>query len=56
VSIAKLTNGIFITFEVTPKIVGQASLVAACLGIAASIAPSVSVAKMSVVEGLKTLD
>lgn len=56
VSIARLTNGIFITFEVTPKIIGQASLVAATLGIAASVAPSIAVAKMSVVEGLKTLD
>ena len=56
VSIAKLTNGIFITFEVTPKIIGQASLIAALLGIVASIAPSIAVARMSVVNGLKTLD
>jgi putative ABC transport system permease protein len=56
ISIAKLTNGIFITFEVTPKILGQASLIAAILGIVASIAPSIAVARMSVVNGLKTLD
>ena len=55
-SIAKMTNGIFITFEVTPKIVGIGALVAACLGIVASIAPAIAVARMSVVNGLKTLD
>jgi putative ABC transport system permease protein len=54
--IAKMTNGIFITFEVTHKIVGIGLLVAAGLGIIASIGPSVSVARMSVVNGLKTLD
>jgi putative ABC transport system permease protein len=49
-------TGIFVVFEVTPKIMGQACLVAASLGIIAAIAPSVVVARMSVVEGLKTLD
>ncbi|MBU6400379.1 MAG: ABC transporter permease [Verrucomicrobia bacterium] len=56
VSIARLTQGIFITFEVTPRILGQAWLIAVGLGIGASIAPAVAVARMSVVEGLKTLD
>jgi putative ABC transport system permease protein len=56
ICIAQLTNGIFITFEVTPKIIGQASLIAVALGIIASIAPSIAVAHMSVVDGLKTLD
>ena len=55
-SIAKMTNGIFLTFEVTPRIIGIAASVAAGLGIVASIAPSIAVARMSVVEGLKTLD
>jgi putative ABC transport system permease protein len=54
--ISKMTNGVFITFEVTPKIMGIATLVAAGLGIVASIAPSISVARTSVVDGLKTLD
>jgi len=54
--IAKMTNGIFITFEVTHKIIGIGLLVAAGLGIIASIGPSISVARMSVVNGLKTLD
>jgi ABC-type antimicrobial peptide transport system permease subunit len=53
---SRLTNNMFIAFEVTPRIMGQAVLIAAALGIIAAIAPSVSVARMSVVEGLKTLD
>jgi putative ABC transport system permease protein len=56
VSISKLTQGIFLTFEVTPRIVATAALVAAVLGIAASLAPAVAVAKTSVVQGLRTLD
>jgi putative ABC transport system permease protein len=55
-NISHMTGGIFITFEVTPKILGIATLVAAALGIVASIAPSISVARTSVVDGLKTLD
>lgn len=54
--VAKLTNGLFPYFEVTPKIVGIGVSVAALLGIVASILPSIAAAKMSVVEGLKTLD
>ncbi len=54
--VAKLTNGLFPSFEVTSKIVGIGTLVAAMLGIVASIMPSLAVAKMSVTEGLKTLD
>jgi putative ABC transport system permease protein len=55
-SIPKMTNGVFVVFEVTPKIMGVAVVVAASLGVVASIAPSVSVARMSVVNGLRTLD
>jgi putative ABC transport system permease protein len=51
-----VTNGILIRFEVTPRIVGLAVSVAAGLGILSSIAPSIAVARMSVVNGLKTLD
>jgi putative ABC transport system permease protein len=51
-----LTNGFFPTLEVTPRIVGMGALVAASLGIIASIAPAISVARTSVVQGLKTLD
>jgi putative ABC transport system permease protein len=51
-----VTQGMFIAFEVTPRIMGLATAVAAALGIIASIAPSIAVARMSVVQGLKTLD
>jgi putative ABC transport system permease protein len=56
VSIAKMTAGIFVSFEVTPRIIGQAALVATALGVIASAAPALAVARMSVVQGLKTLD
>jgi putative ABC transport system permease protein len=55
-NITAMTNGLFVTFEVTPKIIGIGALVAAMLGIVSSIAPSLAVARMSVVAGLKTLD
>ena len=56
VPIGKLTGGIFVIFEVTPRIMGTAAAIAALLGITAALAPSFSVARMSVVQGLKTLD
>jgi len=51
-----LTGNFFPTLEVTPRMLGLGSLVAAALGIISSLAPAISVARMSVVEGLKTLD
>ena len=54
--IGKMTAGIFVSFEVTPRIMGFATLVAVVLGIVSAVAPSLSVARMSVVNGLKTLD
>ncbi len=54
--ISKLTSGVFVVFEVTPRILAFSSLVAASLGIIASLLPSLAAARMSVVEGLKTLD
>ena len=51
-----MTDNIFITFEVTTRIVATGAAVATVLGILASIMPSISVARMSVVQGLKTLD
>jgi putative ABC transport system permease protein len=51
-----LTFGFFPSLEMTPRIMGLGCSVAAMLGIFASLAPSLSVARMSVVEGLKTLD
>ena len=55
-SIAKMTQGILVLFELTPKIMGLGALVATALGIVAAIAPSIAAARMSVVQGLKTLD
>ena len=55
-NITALTQNVFLHFELTPKIAGQAMVVAAILGIAASIAPALAVARTSVVAGLKTLD
>jgi putative ABC transport system permease protein len=52
----KLTGGMFPYLEVPPKILGLAFVIAAGLGIVSSLAPAFSVARMSVVEGLKTLD
>lgn len=52
----KLTNGFLLYFEVTPRIMASGAIVAAVLGILSAIGPSLAVARMSVVEGLKTLD
>jgi putative ABC transport system permease protein len=51
-----VTKGILIRFEVTPRIIGLSVSVAAALGIISSIPPAIAVARMSVVNGLKTLD
>jgi putative ABC transport system permease protein len=55
-NITSMTQGVFVSFEVTPHIMGITALVASLLGIASAAAPSFSVARMSVVNGLKTLD
>jgi putative ABC transport system permease protein len=55
-NVPAMTGGLFPAFEVTARIVGRAVAVAAGLGIVASLAPAISVARMSVVQGLKTLD
>ena len=55
-NVNKMTGGFLVVLEVTPKIIGTGLLVASLLGIIASIAPSIAVARMSVVGGLKTLD
>lgn len=56
IDIQKLTNGIFVYFEVTPRILGTAFTVAAGLGIIAALPPSLAVARTTVVDGLRTLD
>jgi putative ABC transport system permease protein len=55
-NIQKMTNGMFILFEVTPRMLGFAFAVAAALGVLAALAPMLAVARTSVVQGLKTLD
>jgi putative ABC transport system permease protein len=54
--VRQATQGMLLTFEVTPKIVGLAATVAALIGLAAAIGPCLVVARVSVVQGLKTLD
>jgi putative ABC transport system permease protein len=51
-----LTGGLFPSLDVTPRILGLAATVAALLGIVSSLAPALAVARLSVAEGLKTLD
>ena len=54
--IQKMTNGMFIMFEVTPQMMGLAFAVAALLGLLSAVLPMINVARTSVVQGLKTLD
>ena len=56
IDLQKLTNGFLLYFEVTPRIMATGGVVAVFLGIFASISPSIAVARLSVVQGLKTLD
>jgi ABC-type antimicrobial peptide transport system permease subunit len=51
-----LTNGFLVYFEVTPRIIAWGASVAAAMGVLSAIPPAVQTARMSVTEGLKTLD
>ncbi len=51
-----MSKGILLVFEVTPRIMGMAATVAATLGVFSSVGPAIAVGRMSVVQGLKTLD
>ena len=46
----------FPVFELTPRIAGLGLLIGAALGVISTLAPAWSASRMSVVEGLKTLD
>lgn len=46
----------FPVFEISPRIMARAAIVAAGLGIVASLAPAIQVARLTVVDGLRTLD
>jgi putative ABC transport system permease protein len=54
--VTKATQGVLLTFEVTPQIIGFGVLVAAGIGIVAALGPAIVVARTSVADGLKTLD
>ena len=54
--VPKATHGIFVSFEVTPQMLGTAALVASLLGVLSCVAPAIAVARMSVTQGLRTLD
>ena len=56
INIQELSGGMFVYFEVTPRILAMSFAIASLLGIVAAIPPAVSVARTSVVQGLKTLD
>jgi putative ABC transport system permease protein len=55
-NIQTLTNGLFVVFEVTPRMLGLAFSVAALIGLLAAGGPMLGVARTTVVDGLKTLD
>ena len=55
-TLQKLTSGFMPYFEVTPRIMATGSVVAAGLGLIAAIMPIITMARTSVVDGLKTLD
>jgi len=50
------THGVFITFEVTPRIAAQCSLLALILGVVSAVGPFINVTKMSVADGIKSID
>ncbi len=52
----QVTRGFFPVFQVTPQIAAIALLVACLLGIVSSLAPAAAMSRLSVVEGLRTLD
>ncbi|MFZ9854111.1 MAG: ABC transporter permease [Limisphaerales bacterium] len=52
----KHSNGFLIYFEVTPRIMAWGAAVAAIMGVVAALPPAWQTARMSVTEGLKTLD
>lgn len=52
----KHTGGFLIYFEVTPRIMAWGAAVAALMGVVSALPPAWQTARMSVTEGLKTLD
>lgn len=56
IDMQRLSNGMFVVFEVTPQMLALAFSIAAVLGLLSAAAPMIGVARTSVVQGLKTLD
>lgn len=56
IDVGKLSGGVLVIFEVTLRNMALAGLVASVLGVVAAVGPAWTVNRMSVVEGLKTLD
>lgn len=56
IDLSKLTGGVLRHFEVTDRILAMSFTIAAFLGIIAALPPALTVARTSVVDGLKTLD
>lgn len=56
IDLQAMTHGFLVYFEVTPRIMAMAGIVSALLGILSAVGPAVAVARMSVVDGLKTID
>lgn len=56
VDMKKASGGILVSFEVTPEMLGLAALAAVALGIISCVIPAIAACRMSVVEGLRTLD
>jgi putative ABC transport system permease protein len=56
IDIKRASHGVFVSFEVTSSMLGTAALVAVGLGVLSCLAPALSVARMSVAQGLRTLD
>jgi putative ABC transport system permease protein len=54
--IKQMSGGMFVSFEASPQILGLATLVGCGLALISSLAPGIAAARMSVVQGLKTLD
>jgi putative ABC transport system permease protein len=56
VDIHRLSRGLFVNFDVTPRIVAQALAAAALLGIASCLWPALTSLRKTVVAGLRTAD
>lgn len=56
VDIHRLSRGLFVDFEVTPRIAGFSLAVAAALGVVSCLLPALGIVRRTVVDGLRTPD